>query len=208
MYSFESVPVPAPAQAGAKAVVGIEPMSYPLSDLRRFPANAQALQDTLIDKIATFASLLVEQSYTLELFGSDSSADPSAIEELRGELLGHHQIAMPEYVPPESVSELLARMSKVDYVVTCRYHGVVFAHLLNKPVLAITHHRKVAHLMNALGLSKYCVDMLTFDPFQLRDSFISLVNESGEIKEGMALTSASYREKLTDQFDALIPPGV
>lgn len=208
VYGFESIPVAAPAQASTEPVVGIAPMPYPFSDLLTFPVNAQALQDTLNDKIATFASLLVEQSYTLELFGSDSNADPLAIEELREGLLGHHQIAMPEYVPPESVSELLARMSKMDYVVTCRFHGVVFAHLLNKPVLAIAHHRKVTHLMSALGLSKYCVDMLTFDPFLLMNSFTSLVNESEAVKKGMALSLTSYRERLANQFDELFPPGL
>jgi polysaccharide pyruvyl transferase WcaK-like protein len=42
----------------------------------------------------------------------------------------------------------------MDYVVTCRLHGVIFAHLLNKPVLTIAHHPKVTELMAALGLSE------------------------------------------------------
>jgi len=205
VYSLEDVPLAAPVKCATKSVVGIAPMPYPFSDLLKYPANAKALQDSLIEKIATFASLLVEQSYTLELFGSDTKSDPLAIDELRSALLDHHHIALPEDVPAESVSELLGRMSKMDYVVTCRYHGVVFAHLLNKPVLAIAHHRKVADLMNALGLSKYCVDMHTFDTLQLQESFISLVNESEAIKESMAVSLKSYREKLTNQFDAMFP---
>ena len=207
VYSFESDTVIASAQDTTRPVVGIAPMPYPFSDLLTVPLDAQALQDGLIDKFATFAALLVEKSFTLELFGSDTGADPVTIEDLRGVSLNRHQIGMPEYSPPISIGELLARMSKLDNVVTCRFHGVVFAHLLNKPVLAIAHHRKVTHLMNTLGLSKYCVDvdMAAFDPVQSRDSFLSLVCESEVVKKSMATSLTSYRTRLADQFDVLFP---
>jgi polysaccharide pyruvyl transferase WcaK-like protein len=113
----------------------------------------------LIDKVATFTSLVFKEGYSVRLFGSDLKADPAAIEDLRKTLLDRHRISVSKYVPIDSVDELLSEMSEMDYVVTCRFHGVVFAHLLNKPILAIAHHPKVTHLTNALGLSKYCVDM-------------------------------------------------
>jgi len=40
----------------------------------------------------------------------------------------------------------------MDYVVTCRFHGVIFVHLLNKPILAVARHPKVAELMAGLEL--------------------------------------------------------
>jgi polysaccharide pyruvyl transferase WcaK-like protein len=186
-------------------VVGIAPMPFPFSDLLKYPSNAQIIQDELIGKMAVFASLLVEQSYSIRLFGSDTKADPPAIEDLRRTLRDHHHISTPEYIPLESVSELLSRMSTMDYVVTCRFHGVVFAHLLNKPVLAIAHHPKVTHLMNALGLSKYCVDMLTFDPTRLMETFTALVSDAEAVKKSMAASLAEYRTKSTAQFDSLFP---
>jgi hypothetical protein len=39
---------------------------------------------------------------------------------------------------------------------TCRFHGVIFAHLLNKPILAVARHPKVTELMVGLELSNYC----------------------------------------------------
>jgi polysaccharide pyruvyl transferase WcaK-like protein len=91
----------------------------------------------------------------------------------------------------------------MDYVVTCRFHGVVFAHLLNKPVLAISPHPKVADHMNALGLSKYCVDIRTFDPNQLADIFECLVRERDEIKSRMSASLANYMSLLKGQLDDL-----
>ena len=207
VYSFEAESCNQKSRQVNSPVVGVAPMPYPFGDLLARPPNADAIQDELVEKMATFVALLVSRSYSVNLFGSDISSDPSAIEGLRGALLSRHNISTPEYIPLESVNELLSRMSAVDYVVTCRFHGVVFAHLLNKPVLAIAHHPKVTHLMSALGLSKYCVDMRTFDPIQLADTFKLLVSEADSVKKRMAASLADYRLKLTAQFDSLFPPG-
>jgi polysaccharide pyruvyl transferase WcaK-like protein len=98
-------------------------------------------------------------------------------------------------------------MSAMDYVVTCRFHGVVFAHLLNIPVLAISHHPKVAVLMKDIGLSSYCLDIDTFDLDQLIQTFNRLVANVVEVKGIMAERAAHYRGELERQFDFLFPQG-
>ena len=127
-----------------------------------------------IRKLANFASWLVGQSYALTIFGTDIGVDPLAIEDLQMALLSQHGITSSRYSINHSVKsahDLLATMSGMDYVVTCRFHGVVFAHLLNKPVLAIAHHPKVIDLMTDLGLSNYCVDIRDFDLKLLAEKF-------------------------------------
>jgi polysaccharide pyruvyl transferase WcaK-like protein len=101
------------------------------------------------------------------------------------------------------VRDLLATMAGMDYVVTCRFHGVIFAHLLNKPVLAIAHHPKVAELMAGLELSSYCVDIQNFDENLLADRFASIVNNAEEIKSSMAARLTRNRQMLKSQFDEL-----
>ena len=54
-------------------------------------------------------------------------------------------------------------MSMMDYVVTCRFHGMIFAHLLNKPILAVARHPKVTELMAGLELFGYCADIGDFN---------------------------------------------
>src|SRR6516162_1490637 len=194
-----------PLERRAPPIVGFAPMPYP--DPRGYPTEKdQIVHDEFIRKLAIFASWLVDQSYALTMFGTDIGVDPLAIEDLKMALLSHHGVTSSQYSvnhSVESVHDLLATMSGMDYVVTCRFHGVVFAHLLNKPVLAIAHHPKVRHLMSALGLSRYCADMLTFDPIRLMDTFTSLVRDTEIIKRSMAASLADYRLKLTTQFDDL-----
>jgi polysaccharide pyruvyl transferase WcaK-like protein len=208
VYSLD-VPLPsAPPGSRQRPVVGLAPMPWPFCDPREYTGeNLQDLYDEYLAKFATFASSLVRYSCSLELFGSDVGTDPSAIEDLRRVLREQQKIDTPPYEPVDTVDGLLSRMADMDYVVTCRFHGVVLAHILNKPVLAISHHPKVADLMEALGLSQYCVDIRTFDPDRLADAFASLVDHTREVKSSMAASLAAYRAQAGAQFDLLFPPA-
>ena len=143
-------------------------------------------------------------------FGTDIGIDPMSIDDLRRTLQGERGlVAEPSRVMNENVSsldELLQKMSLMDYVVTCRFHGIVFAHIMNKPVLAISHHPKMATLMHDIGLGKYCVDIRTFELGLLVETFAAVVRDADEIKEQMAGILMCYREQLKGQFDDLFPP--
>jgi polysaccharide pyruvyl transferase WcaK-like protein len=188
-------------------VVGIAPMPYPV-DPPFDNKKDKVIYEQLVAKLATFASLLSRRSYPLTVFGTDIGVDPLAIEDLRIKLQQDYGIATPSYEPIESLEDVFLRLSAFDYVITCRFHGVVFAHLLNKPVLAIAHHPKVTDLMNALGLSKYCVDIRTFDPYLLADTFDCLVNDRDEVRSRMASTLKANKSRLQAQFDELWPANI
>jgi polysaccharide pyruvyl transferase WcaK-like protein len=189
----------------APPIVGFAPMPYPGTS-GYLSGEDQIIYDEFIRKLANFASWLVGQSYALTIFGTDIGVDPLAIENLQMDLLSHHRITSSQYSVNHSVKSaraLLATMSRMDYVITCRFHGVVFAHLLNKPVLAIAHHPKVADLMTDLELSSYCVDIRVFDPKLLAERFASMVINAEEIKKRMAASLAINRRRVMSQFDEL-----
>jgi polysaccharide pyruvyl transferase WcaK-like protein len=194
-------------QRRAQPIVGFAPMPYPDPDPRGYRAEKnQIVYGELIRKLATFASWLAGQSYGLTIFGTDIGVDPLAIEDLQMALRSHHGIPSSQYSVSHSIKstqDLLATMSEMHYVVTCRFHGVVFAHLLNKPVLAIAHHPKVIDLMTELELSSYCVDIRNFDLKQLTERFASMVNNAEEIKSRMAASLTRNRQRLRSQFDEL-----
>ncbi len=55
---------------------------------------------------------------------------------------------------------------------------MIFAHPLNKPILALAHRPKVTELMAGLELSDYCVDIRDFDVSWLTERFSSMVNNA------------------------------
>jgi polysaccharide pyruvyl transferase WcaK-like protein len=195
----------APLERASRPIVGFAPMPYP--DRRERPRE-QSIYDEFIRKLATFGSWLTSQSYHLTIFGTDIGVDPFAVADFERALVCDHGVASSQYsitVSAKSTHALLGTIAAMDYVVTCRFHGVVFAHLLNKPVLAIAHHPKVADLMNDLELSSYCVDIGHFDPELLADRFASIVINAEEIKSRMAASLARNRQLLRTQFDELFP---
>ena len=189
----------------SRPAVAFAPMPYP--DQGGAPIEKdQILYNAFIGKLAGFASWLASQSYALTFFGTDIGVDPQAINDLLEALQCQNLIGSQEYGinrPVESVHDLLAKMSGMDYVVTCRFHGVVFAHLLNKPVLAIAHHPKVAELMSDLGLSTYCIDIRDFDSNLLAERFALMISRTEEIKTRMAASLSRNRQLLRSQFDEL-----
>src|SRR5262249_40343568 len=111
-----------------KPVVGISPLAYPSRSFHI--AEHKVAYDAVMAKFAAFTSSLMQRGYRVELFGTDIGEDPASIDDLRRLLQDRYGIDIPQYSPTSQVQELLCNMSTMDYVVTCRFHGVVFAHLL------------------------------------------------------------------------------
>jgi polysaccharide pyruvyl transferase WcaK-like protein len=199
-----------PLERSAQPIIGFAPMPYP--DPRAHAAEKdQIVYDAFIGRLAGFASRLLDRSYALRVFGTDTGVDPVAIKDFEAALANQRDIPPSRYSVDHSgmsVHDLLVAMAGMDFVVTCRFHGVIFAHLLNKPVLAIAHHPKVSDLMADLDLSNYCVDIHDFDVNLLEDRFASMVANADEIKSRMASSLIKNRQRLTAQFDRLFNADV
>lgn len=206
-YALEDTKANAGSLGGrVQSIVGFAPMPYPGPRNGYLSANDDTVYQEFMLKLAGFAASLASKSYLLSFFGTDTGVDPLAIEDLQAALLNNHGVGASQYyvnTPASSTQDLLKAISGMDYVVTCRFHGVVFAHLLNKPVLAIAPHPKVRDLMTDLGLSSYCVDVRDFDAKLLEERFASMVSNAREIKSRMALSLKKNRQLLKTQFDEL-----
>jgi len=188
------------------SVVGLSPMAY--CDPRFYYRKDQRLYSGFIDKMAVFAAGLIDRGFRVVLFSSDIVFDRQAILELKQSIRARIQAPSNNCVTDEPVNtteEIFARISSMDYVVTCRFHGVVFAHLLKKPVLAVSHHDKVASLMKDIGLTDYCIDIDRFEPAAALDKFELLVKHASSITARMADKLVHYRAELGRQFDRLFP---
>ena len=197
-----------PGETRAQPLVGFAPMPYPYPDPSA--EKDQIVYEKFIRKLANFASWLVDQSYALTFFGTDIGVDPLAIENLQMALLSYHGIPSSQYTVNRSVNsphDLLATMSRMDFIITCRFHGVVFAHLMNIPLIAISHHPKVATLMNDLGLAEYCLDIDAFDLELLTATFTRMVTNKDSIKARLREKAALYNNALTTQFNQLFLSG-
>jgi polysaccharide pyruvyl transferase WcaK-like protein len=187
-------------------LVGLSPMAY--CDPRHYWLQDQAAYDALVRKFVLFGAWLAER-YRVTLFSTDIWTDAQTLGEVDAALkreIDTDHARLTTHEPIKALESLLPVMSSMDYIITCRFHGVVFAHIMNIPVIAISHHPKVAALMANLGLSEYCLNIDTFELELLKSTFIRMVADKAGIRARMAKAAALYGEQLTVQFDQLFPP--
>jgi polysaccharide pyruvyl transferase WcaK-like protein len=186
--------------------IGIAPMAY--CDPRRYWDKDKAVYECFIRKLADFSAGLIRDHHRLRLFSSDIWFDSQAILDLELTIKNEYAIDTATWItsePVTGINEFISQLSQVDCIVTCKFHGVVFAHLLNVPVLAIAHHPKVATLMDDFELSEYCLDIRKFDVDLLKSTFDRLVANMDDIKACVPRKVAYYQRELALQFDQLFP---
>jgi polysaccharide pyruvyl transferase WcaK-like protein len=190
--------------AGAD-VIGLSPMAY--CHPQRYWIRDGTVHKRFIEKFVSFGVQL-DRRYRLALFSTDIWFDSDTLAAVDAELRESPR-------PPElllgiqrisSLEELIATMSKLDFIITCRFHGAIFAHLMNIPFIAISHHPKVRSLMLDLGLADFCLDIDAFDEEVLAATFARLVRERARIKLQLADKAMDYRQRLATQLDTLFPP--
>ncbi len=189
-------------------IVGLNPIGF--CDPRIWPRKDDAVYQEYLEKIVQFSVWLLEQGYTLRMFSTEVSVDMNAIEDLKARL--HSRLSSPELVcqifrsPSDSVKDVLREMSEFDYIVTSKFHGIIFSHLLRKPVISLSYHKKMDVAMRAVRQGCFCANIESFDVNWLIKAFRLLVDESKSIKSGSAAAVEANAAKLSQQFDSLFPP--
>ena len=184
--------------------VGVNPMGF--CDPRLWPRKDAAVYRQYLDKVAGFSSWLLAHDYDLEIFTSDIAVDEWAIEDLRKKLVSDGLTDLDSRVvvrPVLDLEGLLRQMATFQFVVTSKFHGVAFSHLLRKPVIALSYHHKIDDLMRAVGHEEYCLDIEHFDLQVLIEAFERMVTRSECIKCRFREATATYQKSLEGQFDNL-----
>jgi polysaccharide pyruvyl transferase WcaK-like protein len=200
----------------SRPTVGINPMGF--CDPRVWPRKEQPLYEAYLEKMTRFSLWLLDQGYSLKLFSTSPGVDKQAVADLKGRVLSR-------YAPRDSnagaakssgevveearcggVQELLREIGRCDFVLTSKYHGVIFSHLLRKPVIALSYQTKIDAAMQAMRLGDFCASIEYFEAEWLVGAFRSLVDgrETIEAQEGSAV--AAFTEALRKQFDGLFAP--
>ena len=111
-----------------------------------------------------FANWLLLQGYDIRLLIGDACDDQRVTQEFK--LLLRTQVAAYDDdrivdEPAHSTEQLLSQIAATDIVVATRFHNILLALLLNKPVVAISFHHKCASLMEQMGLSDTVTTLVT-----------------------------------------------
>ncbi|MDQ3248389.1 MAG: polysaccharide pyruvyl transferase family protein [Chloroflexota bacterium] len=189
----------------AHPVVGVGPIAY--FDPRVWPQRNSEIYWGYLHKLAAFTQWLIAHAYTVRFFPGDFHYDGLVIEDLIGLLRAGKTPATTDSIIYErvcTVEALLQQLRATDMVVTSRFHGVLLAHLLQKPVVALSYHPKVDTLMAAAGQSAYTLPIDRFDVATLIACFQRLEAEQAnavvQIKQKTAESIAALKEQYARLF--------
>jgi polysaccharide pyruvyl transferase WcaK-like protein len=188
---------------GRRRVVGLGLMDYagrysverPTSDV------PSAYLETLVE----FVRWLLAHEYNVRLLIGDVGDTPVTrkFESLLKERSGPHEDGRIINEPVASVEDLLRQLAATDVVVATRFHNVILALLLSKPVIAISFHHKCASLMNQMGLSEYCHDINCLDAYRLIEQFCDLEKNAERLKPLIQHKTGECRRALDAQYDCI-----
>jgi polysaccharide pyruvyl transferase WcaK-like protein len=99
-----------------------------------------------------------------------------------------------------SVEELLPQIAATDIVVATRFHNVLLALLLNKPVISISFHHKCASLMSQVGMAEYCEDINYISATKLIERFQELERSAAKLRPMIAERVEEARKALEEQY--------
>jgi len=121
-----------------------------------------------------------------------------------------------------NISDFLSKFSRLDAVVCCKYHSIVFSYLFQKPMIVINYHPKNAALVREIRLHRKSLLSLE-DIFDGKLALLlsELINNPKQFKTQLPINEAKRRafngiqrplntilkRKCSISFDIIIPTG-
>jgi polysaccharide pyruvyl transferase WcaK-like protein len=162
-----------------------------------------------LEKIASFVMWLLEHDHRVRIIIGDLTYDEPVLEDLRV-LLTSRGVA--KYAgqfndePARSVEDVIDHLAAVDFVVASRFHNVLLALMLGKPVVSISYNEKNDALLTQMGLGGYCRPIETFDVDWLIDRVLDIQANGERLKPGILERAAQFRGDLEEQYRLLFGP--
>lgn len=184
-------------------VVGISPISY-LS--RRWKETNLREYEKYISSLAELVRHVADHGYEIILFSTDA-VDFEALDDLETVLarsLSASLAARVSRMATSTMGALFRCLSRLEFVIASRLHGVILSHRAGLPVLAISYDRKVTTHMFETQLSEYCVDFHSIDFNILQLAFGSLVQNADSIRSELEEINTRYSGALTLQYDRVL----
>jgi polysaccharide pyruvyl transferase WcaK-like protein len=184
---------------------------FPHFDGRYLP-TAGTRYRTYLDTLSSLTLGLLGLGHTVVLFPTQLRADPPALADLRARLAGAPGWATVKARLREgnvsTVDDLLEVLRSSDLVIGTRYHAVVLAFALGRPVLALASHSKVVQEMIEMGQESFLFQIDGADPAALLAGFERLEAECDAIKAELEQRVSVKRAQLAHEFDQLFGPNV
>ena len=186
---------------GDGRVIGLGLMEY--YGQHRTLQEGERIYRRYIERVADFAAWLIEQGHSVRLLVGDLAYD----RRVKGDLLRLLEESGSHFDPARIIDEplrspegLCDQLAKTDMVVATRFHNVLLALMLGKPVIALSYHEKLRSLMAGVGAAEYSVEAEELDVPALIERFRRLSENAEAFTASIKQRTDEYRRSLDEQY--------
>ena len=183
--------------------VALSPMSYCAPDL--WPEVHPDKYERHVGTVVELGARMLEAGWEVVLVHSDSN-DRVPVRDVAkrlGARVGPEQRARVETRATDRLPELLDALAGVDLMIAARLHGVILAHVVGRPVLALSYERKVATVMREMDHMEHCLELETMDPAQAFGKVEAMLEKRAVLEADVQAKASARRAAVEAQWDRL-----
>jgi polysaccharide pyruvyl transferase WcaK-like protein len=178
---------------GLSPMVYLRPGSWPAENRAEYERYTKLWADLVRDRVA--------RGDRVHLFVTDP-ADMSAVEDVLSRLDDKTRQSC-DIAQASTPDALLEFFGGLDVVVSSRLHGVLLSIVAARPVMALSHERKVRAVMSDARVSEYCADLSTTSLNEVTQRLEELTKVLEPYSSRLADYVASARKSVREQEDLL-----
>ena len=195
-----------PSCSSARSVVGVGVIKI-FDPRAQGVENEEAYYKAYLAKTATLVSWLVQQGYDVRILHGDVRHDTEVRFDLRS-LLKEQGLRYADsriYDDDiESVNGLLVQIAECDLVISPRYHNLLLALMLNKPVYSLSYDPKNDALLADVGLGRLCQPLEKWDVERVTEQVIEMDEILHTLGVPLPKKTAEYRARLDQQYTQIL----
>jgi polysaccharide pyruvyl transferase WcaK-like protein len=158
-----------------RPIIGVGVMGY--KGWKHAQEDGPQIYDGYIAKIAEFTDCLIDRGYAVRLIVGDDG-DIDAVKDVRAALAGRpEREAFIIAEPAGSLSDVMRQMVGTEAVIATRFHNIVCALMMHKPVISIGYAKKNDELLAEAGLGAFCQHIERLDVELLKGQFDRLMRD-------------------------------
>lgn len=193
--------LPAPlAEPANSRTVGVGLINF--FDWRGTSGQQSGYEHTMV----CFVEWLLEQGYSVRLLTGDIW-DDRCLQRVLEKLRGRHPGIKPDQLigePARDLHQLMTQMSGVEVVIGARYHNIITALRMARPLIAFSYAPKADHAVGLFGLSEFVHPISQIDLPRLKAQFVDLYERRSEIGAELRKRLAEIQGQLEAQNDQFV----
>jgi len=154
-----------------------------------------------IGKMAVFVRRLLDAGYGVRLLIGERGTDARAAQGLFEAVgpVAENRLVVSQM---ESASDVLREIMLTDLVVASRFHNLILALALARPVVSVGYSAKFEALMEEMELSAYCQSIESLDVNRLYEQVSDLAENHEDAVATIVAKTSQYRERLEQLYDS------